>query len=160
MSELYQCLSHSKWDCKYHVVFVPKRRRKVRFGQTRRHLGPIFHALARQKEYGSFVTVRRLWLKDELDFLLKYWRRLHHSRICVGLNVTYEQARYAAQKRCGIHKAYSNSGQSLRSIPRSRAAIPARSLRDETESFTSITKYTVTPSLGRQCNQAMALRVF
>ena len=50
MSELYQSLSHSKWDCKYHVVFVPKRRRKVIFGKTRRHLGPIFHALARQKE--------------------------------------------------------------------------------------------------------------
>src|SRR5437899_12079697 len=50
MSELYQSLSHSKWDCKYHVVFVPKRRRKVIFGQTRRHLGPIFRALARQKE--------------------------------------------------------------------------------------------------------------
>ena len=46
MSELYQSLSHSKWDCKYHIVFVPKRRRKVIFGQTRRHLGPIFHALA------------------------------------------------------------------------------------------------------------------
>ena len=50
MSELYQSLSHSKWDCKYHVVFVPKRRRKVIFGQTRRHLGQIFHGLARQKE--------------------------------------------------------------------------------------------------------------
>ena len=50
MSELYQNLSHSKWDCKYHVVFVPKRRRKVIFGQARRQLGAIFHALARQKE--------------------------------------------------------------------------------------------------------------
>ena len=50
MSELYQSLSHSKWDCKYHVVFVPKRRRKVIFGKTRQHLGPISHALARQKE--------------------------------------------------------------------------------------------------------------
>ena len=50
MSELYQSLSHSKWDCKYHVVFVPKRRRKVIFGQTRQQLGPIFHSLARQKE--------------------------------------------------------------------------------------------------------------
>ena len=45
-----KALSHSKWDCKYHIVFVPKRRRKVTFGQTRRHLGPIFHALAKQKE--------------------------------------------------------------------------------------------------------------
>src|SRR6516162_5339316 len=43
-------LSHSKWDCKYHVVFVPKRRRKAIFGQARRQLGAIFHALARQKE--------------------------------------------------------------------------------------------------------------
>jgi putative transposase len=50
MSELYQSLSHSKWDCKYHVVFVPKRRRKAIFGQTRRHLGQIFHGLAEQKE--------------------------------------------------------------------------------------------------------------
>ena len=50
MSELYQSLSHSKWDCKYHVVFGPKRRRKAIFGQTRQQLGPIFHALARQKE--------------------------------------------------------------------------------------------------------------
>ena len=45
-----QSLSHSKWDCKYHVVFVPKRRRKAIFGQTRRQLGQIFHGLARQKE--------------------------------------------------------------------------------------------------------------
>ena len=50
MSEAYQSLSHSKWDCKYHVVLVPKRRRKAIFGQTRRQLGAIFHALARQKE--------------------------------------------------------------------------------------------------------------
>jgi putative transposase len=50
MSELYQSLSHSKWDCKYHVVFVPKYRRKVMFRDIRKFLGPIFHELARQKE--------------------------------------------------------------------------------------------------------------
>lgn len=50
MSEFYQNLSHSRWDCKYHVVFVPNRRRKVLCGQVRRHLGDIFHALAKQKE--------------------------------------------------------------------------------------------------------------
>ena len=50
MSDLYQSLSHSKWDCKYHVVFVPKRRRKAVFGKLRRQLGEVFHALARQKE--------------------------------------------------------------------------------------------------------------
>ena len=46
----YQSLSHSKWDCKYHVVFIPKKRRRTLFGQVRRHLGKIFHALAQQKE--------------------------------------------------------------------------------------------------------------
>ena len=50
MPDSYQSLSHSRWNCKYHIVFVPKRRRKVLFGQARRHLGEIFHALARQKE--------------------------------------------------------------------------------------------------------------
>src|SRR6516165_1240801 len=50
MSELYQSPSHSKWDCQYPVVLVPKRRRKLIFGQARRQLGANFHALARQKE--------------------------------------------------------------------------------------------------------------
>ncbi len=50
MSDLYQSLSHSKWDCKYHLVFVPKGRRKSLYGRIRHELGMIFHALARQKE--------------------------------------------------------------------------------------------------------------
>jgi len=50
MPELYQSLSHSRWHCKYHVVFVPKRRRGVLYGKIRRELGPIFHALAHQRE--------------------------------------------------------------------------------------------------------------
>jgi putative transposase len=45
----YQSLSHTKWNCKYHVVFIPKRRRKQLFGQIRRHLGRVFHELAKQK---------------------------------------------------------------------------------------------------------------
>ena len=50
MENDYQSLAHSRWDCKYHVVFVPKRRRRQMYGQIRRQLGTIFHALARQKE--------------------------------------------------------------------------------------------------------------
>lgn len=45
----YQSLSHSKWNCKYHVVFIPKRRRKAMFGVLRQHLGKLFHELAKQK---------------------------------------------------------------------------------------------------------------
>ncbi len=47
---MYQSLSHSKWDCKYHVVFVPKCRRKVLYGRIREYLKKQFHELARQRE--------------------------------------------------------------------------------------------------------------
>jgi len=50
MENQYRSLAHSKWDCKYHVVFVPKGRRRKLYGEIRRQLGPIFPALARQKE--------------------------------------------------------------------------------------------------------------
>ena len=43
-------LRHSKWDCKYHVVWIPKYRRKKLFEGLRQHLGEVFHELARQKE--------------------------------------------------------------------------------------------------------------
>jgi putative transposase len=44
----YESLSHSKWECKYHVVFIPKCRRKALYGEPRRHLGEVFRKLAQQ----------------------------------------------------------------------------------------------------------------
>ena len=38
----YESLSHTRYDCKYHVVFIPKYRRKKIYGAIRRHLGEIF----------------------------------------------------------------------------------------------------------------------
>ena len=46
----YESLSHTKWECKYHVVFIPKCRRKTLYGDLRRYLGEVFRELARQKE--------------------------------------------------------------------------------------------------------------
>ena len=46
----YQKLNHTTWNCKYHIVFIPKRRKQVIFGQLRVHLGQILHELARHKE--------------------------------------------------------------------------------------------------------------
>ena len=43
-------LSHTKWECKYHVVFIPKYRRKALYGELRRELGAVFRELARQRE--------------------------------------------------------------------------------------------------------------
>ena len=46
----YKSLSHTRWDCKYHVVFIPKYRRKKMYGAIRTHLGKSLHELAKQKE--------------------------------------------------------------------------------------------------------------
>jgi putative transposase len=43
-------LSHTKWECKYHVVFIPKCRRKTLYAELRRQLGEVFRKLAEQKE--------------------------------------------------------------------------------------------------------------
>ena len=48
--ERYESLHHTKWECKYHVVWIPKCRKKVLYGQLQRDLGPILRKLALQKE--------------------------------------------------------------------------------------------------------------
>ena len=45
-----ETLRHTKWDCKYHVVFIPKYRRQALYKELRRHLGDVFRSLAQQKE--------------------------------------------------------------------------------------------------------------
>ena len=45
-----QSVSHTKWECKCHVVFIPKSRRKTLYAELRRHLAEVFRELARQRE--------------------------------------------------------------------------------------------------------------
>ena len=45
----WRSLSHVRWECKYHVVFTPKYRRKIFYGRTRQRIGAIFRDLCRQK---------------------------------------------------------------------------------------------------------------
>ena len=48
--DVVETLSHTTWECKYHVVFIPKYRRKSLYGQLRKELGAVFRKLAEQKE--------------------------------------------------------------------------------------------------------------
>ncbi|WP_372883018.1 IS200/IS605 family transposase [Psychromonas sp.] len=45
----YKSLSHTRWDCKYHIVFIPKKRQKLIYGAIRKHLSETFHELAKRK---------------------------------------------------------------------------------------------------------------
>jgi len=49
MTTIFESLSHSKWDCKYHIVFVPKFRKKALYGKIKQFLKSTFHELAMQK---------------------------------------------------------------------------------------------------------------
>ncbi len=45
-----ESLSHTKWECKYHIVFIPKCRKKALYKMLRKELGGVFRGLAQQKE--------------------------------------------------------------------------------------------------------------
>src|SRR5512143_3609082 len=58
---------HTKWECKYHVIFIPKCRRRTLYEQLRRHLGEVFHQLAKQKE--SRIEEGH-WMPDHVHMLI------------------------------------------------------------------------------------------
>ncbi len=63
----YKRLQHTKWECEYHVVFIPKYRRKQIYGALRRDLGKLFRGLAEQKE--SWVEEGHL-MPDHVHMML------------------------------------------------------------------------------------------
>jgi len=63
----YKSLTHSKWDCKYHIVFIPKGRKKVLYGKIRKFLGPVFHELASQR--GASIIEGHM-VKDHVHMLI------------------------------------------------------------------------------------------
>ena len=50
MGSIQQSLTHSVWECKYHIVWIPKYRRKVLYKELRQYLGEMLRELAKQKE--------------------------------------------------------------------------------------------------------------
>ena len=63
MSQDHNHLNHATWECKYHVVFTPKYRKKALFGQIRRHLGTVFRELAqRERKLRNFLG-HKFWAR-------------------------------------------------------------------------------------------------
>ena len=65
--DTYERLNHSTWECKYHVVFIPKYRKKALYVELRRHLGEVFRTLTERKE--SRVVEGHL-MSDHMHMLL------------------------------------------------------------------------------------------
>ncbi len=64
----YESLSDSRWDWKYHIVFVPKNRKRVLYGKVRKYLGSVFHELAGQR--GSKIIEGHM-VQDHVHMLIK-----------------------------------------------------------------------------------------
>ncbi len=74
----YESLSHAKWDCKYHVVFIPKCRRKELYGKIRQYLKGVFHELASQK--GSKILEGHM-VQDTYICLLVYHINMQYQKL-------------------------------------------------------------------------------
>ena len=74
----YESLSHSKWDCKYHLVFIPKCRKKELYGKIRKYLGTVFHELAGQR--GSTIMEGHM-VQDHVHMLIRIPRKYAVSEV-------------------------------------------------------------------------------
>jgi putative transposase len=95
----YESLSDSKWECKYHVVFIPKCRRKTLYGELRRHLGQVFGKLAQQKE--SKIEAGHL-MPDHVHMIISFPPKHAVSQVggfLKGKSATHLARAYGEKKR-------------------------------------------------------------
>jgi putative transposase len=107
-----ESLSHTKWECKYHVIFIAKRRRKTLYVELRKHLGEVFRRLATQKE--SRIEEGHL-MPDHLHMLIsippKYAVAIHLARV------------YGERKRNFVGQHFWARGFFVSTVGRDEAAI-------------------------------------
>ena len=89
----YESLSHSKWECKYHVIFIPKCRRKTLYKELRQHLGEVFRRLAEQKQsrieeghlmvdhVHMMISIRPKYAVSEVVGFIKGKSAIHLARV-------------------------------------------------------------------------------
>lgn len=98
MSEV-RSLNHSRWECQYHVVFIPKYRKKTIFGQIRQDLGPLMRGLARQKE---IRIVEGHLMPDHVHMLIEIPPKYPVAKVIgfiKGKSAIHIARRYADRKR-------------------------------------------------------------
>src|SRR6266508_2126517 len=114
----YGSLSHTKWECKYHVVFIPKCRRKTLYGELRKHLGEVFRGLAEQKE--SRIEEGHLMV-DHVHMMIS------STRFIKGKSAIHLARVYGERKRNFVGQHFGHEG--ARRVPRAFRAVRARRRR-------------------------------
>ena len=101
-----ESLKHSVWECKYHVVFIPKYRRKALYGKLREYLGEVFRDLAKQREC---KIVEGHMMGDHVHMLISIPPKYSVSQV-IGF-IKGKSAIHIARAYVGKHKNF--RGQSF-----------------------------------------------
>ncbi len=126
-------LSHSRWECKYHVVFIPKYRRKAIFGLIRRDLGGILRRLAQQKE--SEIEEGHL-MPDHVHMMISIPPKYAVSQVIgyiKGKSAIYIARRYSERKRNFVGQKFWARGYFVSTVGRDEAVIRAYIRHQEDE---------------------------
>ena len=94
-----QSLSHTAWECKYHIVWIPKYRKKKLYGKLRQHLGALIKDLAKQKE--SMVLEGHL-MSDHVHMLISIPPKYAVSQVIgfiKGKSAIYVARTYVGQRK-------------------------------------------------------------
>jgi putative transposase len=132
----YDSLSHSKWECKYHVVFIPKGRRKALYGELRRHLGEVFRRLAEQKQ--SRVEEGHL-MPDHVHMMISIPPKYAVSQVIgyiKGKSAIHLARVYGERKRNFVGQHFWARGYFVSTVGRDEAVIREYIRRQEDEDKT------------------------
>jgi len=128
-----ESLSHSKWECKYHVVFIPKCRRRTLYEQLRRDLGEVFRTLAEHKE--SRIDEGHLML-DHVHMLIAIPPKYAVSQVIgyiKGKSAIHIARTYAERRRNFVGQHFWARGYFVSTVGRDEAQIRDYIRRQEQE---------------------------
>ena len=119
----WESLAHVRWECKYHVIIIPKYRRKALYGELKRHLGTIFQQLAEQRE--SRVEEGHL-MPDHVHMLLAIPPKYAVSQVVgyiKGKSAIHLARVYGERKRGFVGQSFWARGYFVSTVGRDEAVI-------------------------------------
>ena len=121
--QTYESLKHTTWDCKYHVVFIPKCRRKVLYQGLRRELGEVFRGLAEQWEC---KVVEGHLMPDHVHMLLMIPPKHAVSQVLgfiKGKRAIHIARVYAGRRRNFVGQHFGARGYWVSTVGKNEAAV-------------------------------------
>ena len=129
----YESLSHTKWECNYHVIFIPKYRRKVLYGRLRQYLGEVLRRLAEQRQ--SRVEEGHLMI-DHVHMMIAIPPKYAVSQVVgyiKGKSAIHIARTYGERKRNFVGQHFWARGYFVSTVGRDEAVIREYIRRQEAE---------------------------